>query len=264
MRIPIYMYHEITSSAQVSELSSVIQSKYIVETVNFEKHLKYLSEQRYRCVTVSELCVIKNPYSERLACITFDDGYEGNYVYALPLLKKYGFKATFFITTGWVGKNRLMNWEQVRQLLHAGMEIGSHTKNHVLLGNCDEKTIQGELEASKNDFTSVLGIQVRSLSFPSGSYSSTVLAIARKLGYQSLVSSDFGYYTPVQNKRALKRLIAENSLSSFVRITNPGLSFLVSVYMKEAMKSAAKLVLGRWLYDRLYFRIFNLKLPVEG
>lgn len=43
------------------------------------------------------------------ACITFDDGYKDNFSVALPILKRHGMVATFFIATGFLGGGRMWN-----------------------------------------------------------------------------------------------------------------------------------------------------------
>jgi len=72
--------------------------------------------------------------------ITFDDGYEDNFQYALPILKKYNCSATFFICTGFVTKeiDITKNWkcyrglkplsiEQIKEMKKSGMDFGCHT-----------------------------------------------------------------------------------------------------------------------------------------
>lgn len=45
----------------------------------------------------------------RAACITFDDGYADNYHVAMPILKRHGLTATFFIATGFLDGGRMWN-----------------------------------------------------------------------------------------------------------------------------------------------------------
>ena len=62
----------------------------------------------------------------RAACITFDDGYRDNYDVALPLLKRHGLSATFFVASGFVDGGRMFNdtvIEAVRRLPSAVLDL---------------------------------------------------------------------------------------------------------------------------------------------
>ena len=73
------------------------------------------------------------PIPDRLVVLTFDDGNKSDYVYVAPLLKRYGFGATFYITEG-LGflnnKDHYVTWEEIRELHDDGFEIGNHTQHH--------------------------------------------------------------------------------------------------------------------------------------
>jgi peptidoglycan/xylan/chitin deacetylase (PgdA/CDA1 family) len=45
----------------------------------------------------------------RAVCVTFDDGYADNELYALPVLRKYGIPATVFVSTGFLNGGRMWN-----------------------------------------------------------------------------------------------------------------------------------------------------------
>lgn len=63
--------------------------------------------------------------------ITIDDGYESVYNIADPILRKYGFTATLFIYTDFVGVARgAITWDQLREMKGDGFEVGSHTLSH--------------------------------------------------------------------------------------------------------------------------------------
>ncbi len=76
---------------------------------------------------------VAGPVPDRLVVLTFDDSAVTHATHVGPLLKKYGFGATFFITEGFnftTNKNDYMTWEQIRKLHDAGFEIGNHTRRH--------------------------------------------------------------------------------------------------------------------------------------
>ncbi|MDA0767825.1 MAG: polysaccharide deacetylase family protein [Verrucomicrobia bacterium] len=71
--------------------------------------------------------------AERIVVLTFDDSVASQATFVAPLLKKYGFGATFYITEGFeftTDKQHYMTWEQIKELHEAGFEIGNHTRRH--------------------------------------------------------------------------------------------------------------------------------------
>ena len=73
------------------------------------------------------------PIPDRLIVLTFDDGVKSQATFVAPLLKRYGFRATSYITEGLnflKDKDRYLTWEEIRELHEAGIEIGNHTRQH--------------------------------------------------------------------------------------------------------------------------------------
>src|SRR5438309_3079225 len=73
------------------------------------------------------------PIPDRLVVLTFDDASKSHFTVARPVLKKYGFGATFFITEGFdfpTNKRDYLTWEEIAQLHQDGFEIGNHTRDH--------------------------------------------------------------------------------------------------------------------------------------
>src|SRR4051812_8630112 len=74
------------------------------------------------------------PLPEKLIVLTFDDSVSSHYSVVRPILKKYGFGATFFISEGFsfpTNKVDYMTWEQIAELNRDGFEIGNHTRDHL-------------------------------------------------------------------------------------------------------------------------------------
>jgi peptidoglycan/xylan/chitin deacetylase (PgdA/CDA1 family) len=73
------------------------------------------------------------PIPDKLVVLTFDDASKSHYAVARPVLKKYGFGATFFVTEGFdfpTNKRDYMTWDEIAQLHRDGFEIGNHTLDH--------------------------------------------------------------------------------------------------------------------------------------
>ncbi len=76
----------------------------------------------------------REPIPEKLVVLTFDDSAKTHFTVARPILKKYGFGATFFITEGFdfaTNKADYMTWDEIAQMHRDGFEIGNHTRDHL-------------------------------------------------------------------------------------------------------------------------------------
>jgi len=94
--------------------------------------------------------------SSRCVVLTFDDGYADFYTHAFPVLQRYGFTATVFLPTDYIGNGRPglrgkehLTWQQVRELHAQGVTFGSHTCSHPQLHDLRPEEIEHELSASK-------------------------------------------------------------------------------------------------------------------
>ncbi len=73
-----------------------------VSTKTFEKHMRFISEN-FNPISLGEILKIKN--FKNSVAVTLDDGWRDNYIYAFPILKKFGIPATIFFTSNLVGKS---------------------------------------------------------------------------------------------------------------------------------------------------------------
>ncbi|MFM7100966.1 MAG: polysaccharide deacetylase family protein, partial [Verrucomicrobiota bacterium] len=77
---------------------------------------------------------VRERVPDRLVVLTFDDSVASQHRVVRPLLKQYGFGATFFITEGFsfpTNKVDYLTWEQIAELHRDGFEIGNHTRSHL-------------------------------------------------------------------------------------------------------------------------------------
>jgi peptidoglycan/xylan/chitin deacetylase (PgdA/CDA1 family) len=87
---------------------------------------------------------------DKLVVLTFDDSKASHYTVVRPLLKKYGFGATFFITEGFTfrtNKEDYLTWDQISELHRDGFEIGNHTRDHMGLSESNLPKLKEQVEA---------------------------------------------------------------------------------------------------------------------
>ena len=101
-------------------------------------------------LAVSHAGARQAPISDKLVVLTFDDSKASHYTVVRPLLKKYGFGATFFITEGFTfrtNKADYLTWEQIAELHRDGFEIGNHTRDHMGLTKANLPKLKEQVEA---------------------------------------------------------------------------------------------------------------------
>ena len=89
------------------------------------------------------------PIPNGLVVLTFDDGNKSDFTYVAPLLNRYGFGATFYITEGLnflENKEYYLTWEEVHQLHQSGFEIGNHTRHHKNVNSQTQEEFLADLE----------------------------------------------------------------------------------------------------------------------
>ncbi len=162
---------------------------------NFERQLVYFAETRARTVHLDHLMDHLAGRSElppRAIVLTFDDGYDDNYLHAFPLLKQYGMVGTFFIPTGLVGRPGYMTWEQLEEMAAAGMAIEAHSISHADLTKIAPAQLARELAVPKQELEDHLGRPCRFLAYPGGRFDPAVIRATKAAGYTAAVTTQHG------------------------------------------------------------------------
>jgi peptidoglycan/xylan/chitin deacetylase (PgdA/CDA1 family) len=160
---------------------------FIATPDTLENELAYLRSNGYQSVSFYDLAnhlLIGSPLPPKPVIISFDDGWESQYVYALPLLKKYSFTATFFIYTNAPGVKNYMSWNQIKALSAAGMEVGCHSKSHPYLTRLKrDADLRREILLPKRILETHLGKAVTVYAYPFGLYNGRAVAMVKEAGY---------------------------------------------------------------------------------
>jgi len=236
--IIILAYHD------VGYLPDDLQRNYIfnVHPDQFARQMEILSEEKISVISLNE-AIEKMKYDELLEdlflVITFDDGYHQFVDYALPILERYNFPATIFITTGfldrkepfpWLNENYSFNlpveaWYPLTfndlKLLsqHPGIEIGSHSHNHLNLKKVSVDIFLEDVVRSLKILKETVGKAVQFFSYPFsffGSKNSWLMEQTmieeelKKMGIKGICTTQIGVNRPNTNPFALKRIQIKN------------------------------------------------------
>ncbi|PPS43856.1 polysaccharide deacetylase family protein [Chroococcidiopsis sp. TS-821] len=188
-RVPIIMYHDILPQKQVF---------FDVTPQEFATHLELIRSHKLTPISLAQLVTHLRtgiPLPKKPILLTFDDGYSSHYHYVYPLLKKYGYPATFSIYTSNIGKNTgrpHVTWEQLRQMAADPLiAIAAHSVTHPAdLTVLPEEQLRFEISESKRILETQLGIPIDYFTYPTGKYDSRVARLVAQTGYKAALTMD--------------------------------------------------------------------------
>lgn len=220
-RVPILMYHHI---GDLPPDADALRKSLTVSQERFNEQMKFLAEQGYTTIHLAELVnhlQTGAPLPDKPIILTFDDGYDDNYVNVFPTLKDFGFKGTFFIIGAPTdyGSPGYMRWEQILEMYENGMEIGAHSLTHRYNLGLFRASIQdSEIKTGHQLMVDHLPNWMPLFSYPSGSYNQYTLSLLQQLGYVAAVTTKQGANqsseAPLEFRRI--RIRGEWSMSQFL------------------------------------------------
>lgn len=201
--LAVLCYHQIHQKAD---------TEMVTTPERFRQQLDFLHEQGYQTVNLEQAqAFLQGKLSAKKfpkpLLITFDDGYDGVYRYALPQLKKHRMKAVVFLVVSQVDRLKPtahLTQAQIREMDRTGVfEFGSHTYDlHIPIperrsgGQVSAFAVRRDLTRSREVLQSWLGKPVRSLAWPYGHYDESCLELARQSGFRLVFTTDYGYNLP--------------------------------------------------------------------
>lgn len=209
--VPIIMYHEV---------KNCYAGKDVITPYEFESDLKYLKENNFTTITMTDLInhvYKKTPLPANPVILTFDDGYYNNYVYAFPLLKKYHMKIVLSI----IGKNTddfsgtkdininysHVTWNQINEMKKSGLvEIQNHTYNlhsisqgrfgcGKMFGESErhyEMVLTDDIQRLQKEVTLYTQATPNTFTYPYGKISDASLPVIKKLGFKASLTCIYG------------------------------------------------------------------------
>jgi len=166
----------------------------VASPAHLEAHIRLLLRLGYRFVTADELAGAgpAAPPPLGTAVLTFDDGFRDAVDVVLPLLRRLGIKATFYVCPGWFGTEhpevqgdagKLLGEEEAAALIAAGMDIGSHTLTHPDVRSLSDNRLAEELASSKALIEGLTRRPCRTFAYPYGLYDPRAERAVEEAGY---------------------------------------------------------------------------------
>jgi peptidoglycan/xylan/chitin deacetylase (PgdA/CDA1 family) len=256
-QIPILMYHAVEDHPGGNLPAS--ERLYVLSRESFLAQMQYLAEHGFQTLLLTELDEEKTIPPKSIV-LTFDDGHSSNYSIALPILRNFGFRAEFFITTAWIGEPDFLTIEQIKGLYVQGMAVGSHGHSHRFFDDLTDRELHQELLDSRAILESIISEKVQSVSAPGGRVSRMLSQLIRELNFSFLCTSRFGYMTPGMENQICPRMVIKNttSLETFCRIVEQDNLYIRQQQRKYLLLSLLKKILGNSRYARWHNSVSDL------
>jgi peptidoglycan/xylan/chitin deacetylase (PgdA/CDA1 family) len=167
-----------------------------IEPALFEQQMQEIKDSGIPVISMQDFLAWRRgekTIPPRAIIITLDDGYVSELEVGVPILKKHGFPATFFVYLDFINKGgKSVTWAQLGELRDQGFDIGSHTVMHADLRRKPAKApgdydawLKDELERSKKTIEERLGISCATIAYPYGNHNPKVQEATRAAGYEA-------------------------------------------------------------------------------
>lgn len=208
----IFYYHSVGSGSPLAQ-----------PVAAFTAQVRYLARW-FRVVRLSEFLDAADA-GGNLAAVTFDDGYADNAGPVRDILERWGIPGTFFVVTGYLGRElptsggpfRLMTAADVKSLAAAGHEVGAHTVTHPSLPALPAEEVRYEVAESKRFLEELLGQAVTSFAYPKGAWNGEIRRAVEAAGYRQAVTTRRGFVAPPLDPLTLPRLAVRDYVAGAVR-----------------------------------------------
>jgi len=209
----IVMLHYVSDDAKLDPLKP-----WVISHDSFLRLLNFLEAEGYTTLTVEDLLSDRRPKGKSIV-ITFDDCPKHLFDFAIPELLKRNMKAVFYMPTAYLGgynvwgvtggmpRVDLMDERDIKRLVDMGMEVGSHSHQHLMLSEVDEMQVAEELQKSKEILEKIIEKPVLSIAYPYGDVPASYRSIVKSLNYKLA----FSVYTIYDSKYAIRRWVYDDS-----------------------------------------------------
>ena len=151
--------------------------------------------------------------------LTFDDGNRSDLAVALRELVRRRMKAIFFVVAGRIGQRGFLGEPELKELIAAGMEVGSHGMDHRPWRKMGTADLSREIESARAVIERCIAGPVTKAACPFGSYGRRVLGRLRAAGFQTVYTSDRGWTSHdawLQPRNTLRRDDASTAMQQLL------------------------------------------------
>jgi peptidoglycan/xylan/chitin deacetylase (PgdA/CDA1 family) len=229
-KIPILMYHSIADNANAKF------KQFTVAPQLFADQMAFLYQHKYTPITVTQL--VNGWYQsgsllpEQPVVLTFDDGFADFYTQAFPVLKRYNFTATLYVSTAFIGGTSrwlklagqttypMLTWEQLCEISMNRIECGAHSHSHPQLDTLAYTAAKDEIERSKKLLEDHLDREIESFAYPFGYQTADVRRLVRHAGYTSACAVKHAMSSKADDPLSLSRLMvrADSDIHTFAAL----------------------------------------------
>lgn len=188
-KVAILAYHRFVPGDRKCDLLSI-------SAATFRSQLKYLQENGFTVVSFADLADFiegKGPMPRKPVILSMDDGYKSVYQVAYPVLREFGYKATVFVYTDFIGAPAGLNWAEMAEMTASGLvDIQPHSKTHsnlTLRQDSEDKAayrerIREEVRNPARAIRKNLNIPIHTFAFPYGAENDVVLTALEAEGFR--------------------------------------------------------------------------------
>jgi peptidoglycan/xylan/chitin deacetylase (PgdA/CDA1 family) len=229
--IPVLMYHHV----------SPVGTELTITPELFEDQLRSLQVGGWKTLSGDEFLssMQAKTLPRKSLLLTFDDGFADNYVYAYPLLKKYGMRAMLFVTASLIrdgivsrgnfvplphrqawqlaaterGAEVMCTWAELKEMEESStFEMQAHGMTHETPALIKEKRydeLRENLYAGRKEMAQRLSKEVAHLAWPKGVYDNGAIDIALRMGFRAVYTTTRGANTP-RSLSEIRRIPVKN------------------------------------------------------
>jgi len=218
--VPVLMYHMVDPHTPPGAVGRSLT----IEPSVFEAQLGWLRAHAIRPLTMNDLAdaLRRGQHPRNAVVLTFDDGYTDGATVVTPILRKYGDRASFYISAGFVGDGKHAGWAQLRTMRADGMEIGCHGTRHLDLSVVSPKEAAHEVTACVAALSRYVA-RPTTYAYPAGRWNAATLILMQRSGIKAALTERPGIVTSLAAPYTLPRRRVDRSagLASFAALATP-------------------------------------------